>query len=294
MVGCRLVAIAAVVAVTMPLALASLFGPPRLGREGRLGGAGEALGRVALVVAHPDDEAMFFWPTLLQLQDAGLPLSVLCLSTGNFDGLGTTRRLEMERSCAQLGVAGEDLVILDVEGLQDGWRLWSEDLVAKHVLDFVQDRGAAIVLTFDEGGVSGHPNHVSTSRGVQRARDGKGAAMPFEVLLLDTVGLPRKYLGAASQWTDAFLDDSSAATCTWRHPLACLRALSCHWSQLVWYRILFTLFSRYSYVNTYTRYASFGEEEPSAVAAAAPPARQPTGSDAGRHEEPGAGARRRR
>eukprot|EP00971_Amphidinium_carterae_P299566 5951846-Amphidinium_carterae.1 len=44
--------------------------------------------RVALVVAHPDDEAVFFWPMLREFCGADIPVSVLCLSTGNADGLG--------------------------------------------------------------------------------------------------------------------------------------------------------------------------------------------------------------
>ena len=35
------------------------------------------------------------------------------------------------------------------------------------------------------------------------------------------------------------------------NPLECIMALSVHWSQLVWYRILFALCSRYAFVNTY-------------------------------------------
>lgn len=35
-----------------------------------------------LIVAHPDDECMFFGPSLAQLQSSGWQLSVLCLSTG--------------------------------------------------------------------------------------------------------------------------------------------------------------------------------------------------------------------
>lgn len=38
--------------------------------------------RVALVTAHPDDEAMFFSPTLLALAAQGCTLFLLCLSTG--------------------------------------------------------------------------------------------------------------------------------------------------------------------------------------------------------------------
>lgn len=38
--------------------------------------------RVLLVVAHPDDETMFFSPLLLSLTLFGVPVHVLCLSNG--------------------------------------------------------------------------------------------------------------------------------------------------------------------------------------------------------------------
>lgn len=40
--------------------------------------------RICLLIAHPDDEAMFFSPTLLALtdQDLGNHVKILCLSTG--------------------------------------------------------------------------------------------------------------------------------------------------------------------------------------------------------------------
>ncbi len=41
--------------------------------------------RALLVVAHPDDEAMFFAPTLLRLVASGGDTAVLCLSTGASD-----------------------------------------------------------------------------------------------------------------------------------------------------------------------------------------------------------------
>ena len=42
-----------------------------------------------LVIAHPDDECMFFTPTLLGLQSQNVVVHVLCLSTGNFAGACT-------------------------------------------------------------------------------------------------------------------------------------------------------------------------------------------------------------
>lgn len=38
--------------------------------------------RVLVVVAHPDDETMFFSPLLLSLTLFGVPVHVLCLSNG--------------------------------------------------------------------------------------------------------------------------------------------------------------------------------------------------------------------
>lgn len=76
--------------------------------------------RVLLLTAHPDDECMFFAPTLLGLTQARnggeepqriiekqkTPADVfsLCLSSGDADGLGETRKAELERSLDVLGV----------------------------------------------------------------------------------------------------------------------------------------------------------------------------------------------
>ena len=38
-----------------------------------------------LIIAHPDDEAMFFGPTLLSLSSS-CNVSILCLSNGNYKG----------------------------------------------------------------------------------------------------------------------------------------------------------------------------------------------------------------
>lgn len=75
-------------------------------------------GNILLLTAHPDDECMFFAPTLLRLLDDTAmekrpEVHSLCLSVGNADGLGDVRRHELERS-------------LDVLGVEDG-RRWVVD-----------------------------------------------------------------------------------------------------------------------------------------------------------------------
>lgn len=62
------------------------------------------LGRILLVIAHPDDESMFFLPTLLALRRAHLALYLLCLSTGNAYGKGKVRSNELRSVCRWLGV----------------------------------------------------------------------------------------------------------------------------------------------------------------------------------------------
>lgn len=46
--------------------------------------------RIALLIAHPDDEAMFFAPTLLALtkEELGNHVMILCLSSGMFLNIG--------------------------------------------------------------------------------------------------------------------------------------------------------------------------------------------------------------
>ena len=72
--------------------------------------------RVCLLIAHPDDEAMFFAPTVLALTRPGTGnhVSILCLSTGDADGLGETRKKELKKSGKLLGIGNEDdVVVLD-------------------------------------------------------------------------------------------------------------------------------------------------------------------------------------
>jgi N-acetylglucosaminylphosphatidylinositol deacetylase len=57
---------------------------------------------ILYVIAHPDDEAMFFVPSILELRRTN-NLHLLCLSNGNADGLGKIREKELHASCKYLG-----------------------------------------------------------------------------------------------------------------------------------------------------------------------------------------------
>ena len=90
---------------------------------------------ILYVIAHPDDEAMFFQPSIVTLRETN-KLYLLCLSNGNFDGLGRIREKELELSCKRLGFTEAPTVIDDPE-LQDGMNQeWSPKLVADYIAKF--------------------------------------------------------------------------------------------------------------------------------------------------------------
>ena len=114
-----------------------------------------------LVTAHPDDEVMFFTPVLL----AAKRCLILCLTDGGFRSRedGELRRREFKDSCKVYdGVEG---IVPRIDGVEDTPKAgtWSgrERAIVKVMESKISDLGGKVVniITFDEGGVSGHVNH---------------------------------------------------------------------------------------------------------------------------------------
>mmetsp|Transcript_24699 Transcript_24699/g.53885 ORF Transcript_24699/g.53885 Transcript_24699/m.53885 type:complete len:306 (+) Transcript_24699:111-1028(+) len=217
--------------------------------------------QVLLVVAHPDDEAMFFAPTLLSLAKLQVSVHVLCLSTGNFDGLGQLRTQEMLAACPALRVPAAHVKVIDDPRIQDGMEeFWSTTAILDHVEDALNSTHYDAVISFDWDGVSGHANHRAIHRALREMhRKAQAGASPpaasVQVWQLASVSLLRKYIG--------ILDVVPTTIATWRSASRELcfvtpelgrvwKAMSRHKSQWVWYRWLFVAFARYPYVNTLT------------------------------------------
>ena len=95
--------------------------------------------RCALIIAHPDDEVMFFSPLLNALENNGSVVFVLCLSTGNFEGLGKQRIEELYASAALHHIPREMVTIIDHPHLQDGMEtVWPIDTISNIVQEFLQ------------------------------------------------------------------------------------------------------------------------------------------------------------
>ena len=69
---------------------------------------------------------MFFAPSIIQLNSFN-KIYVLCLSNGNYEGLGKIRERELEKSCEVFEI--EPPTTIDVPKLQDGQQWNKEDVI---------------------------------------------------------------------------------------------------------------------------------------------------------------------
>ncbi|KAH7360066.1 putative deacetylase LmbE-like domain-containing protein [Rhexocercosporidium sp. MPI-PUGE-AT-0058] len=232
-----------------------------------------------IVTAHPDDECLFFAPSILGVLDRNLDTvgGLLVMSTGNNEGIGETRKAELQGSCAALGVEETRCVALDRPGIQDNpgvW--WDESLIESIVKEHVQKWHVDVIITFDEGGVSGHVNHRAVSAAIRNYATTDAHAPA--TYMLSTTMLIRKYTflldlpltSGPFSWRilqalfsrarasdpgshDAAGDRGVLVANTWSRYLASRQAFAKHASQYSWDRNLYMILSRYVWFNDLRR-----------------------------------------
>ncbi|KAI9258146.1 putative deacetylase LmbE-like domain-containing protein [Phascolomyces articulosus] len=217
--------------------------------------------QVLILTAHPDDECMFFGPTITALRSVSKTrVHVLCLSTGNADGLGVTRKKELTRSCQVLGIPPSNVKALDHAELQDGMKnTWSPSLIATIIKDYVSKHKIDTMITFDDYGVSGHPNHIAAYNGARHFIE--SCKDKIKLYTLSSILLPRKYIGIGDLvfmtiekrlFHNKKKEENEEDVVFVSSPLDYLishKAMRRHDSQLVWFRWLYVTFSRYMFVN---------------------------------------------
>jgi len=121
---------------------------------------------VLAVCAHPDDESFGLGAVLSAFAEQGARTSVLCLTHGEASTLGAEagdlhriRQEEFGSAAEALGVDAAHLL-----GFGDG-RVADEPVaaLAAEVSHAVARAGADLLLVFDEGGITGHPDHVTAT-----------------------------------------------------------------------------------------------------------------------------------
>ncbi|XP_064251076.1 N-acetylglucosaminyl-phosphatidylinositol de-N-acetylase isoform X3 [Passer domesticus] len=127
---------------------------------------------------------------------------------------------------------------------------WDTQLLATLVLEHIEAKNINLVVTFDAGGVSGHANHISLYTAVRYLHSEGKLPEGCRVLVLESVNLCRKYISFLDVLISCLLPRDALFILTEEETEQAKRAMRCHRSQLLWFRQLYLLFSRYLVLNS--------------------------------------------
>ncbi|KAF4072982.1 hypothetical protein AMELA_G00253760 [Ameiurus melas] len=128
---------------------------------------------------------------------------------------------------------------------------WSIALTASLILKHIATYSINLVLTFDEGGVSGHANHIAIYKAFSHLAFVGRIPEDCQVLSLQTISILRKYLSIFELPISWLLPSSFCCIIGPNEYKKAKEAMFHHRSQLLWFRRLYILFSRYMFVNTF-------------------------------------------
>lgn len=218
--------------------------------------------KLLLVTSHPDDEVMYYSPLLLALRRKQVScVHILCLSNGDFEGLGHIRANELYHACEVMQIPADHVTVVNHPALRDGPNVhWSPVLIADIIIAHVNTLQPDAVVTFDEHGVSGHTNHVHTHQGCLLAvsqlqlernttSDKRSKQQQVRGYVLQSPPWYRKYIGPCDLLASLWGSEQDVAVSA--NLIVLYRAMTAHRSQCQWYRVLFLLFSRLSFINSF-------------------------------------------
>ncbi|CCH59171.1 hypothetical protein TBLA_0B03300 [Henningerozyma blattae CBS 6284] len=260
---------------------------------------------LSLIIAHPDDEIMFFSPTLLQLNnylEKDIMFNVVCLSQG-LDSTGSfkdpQRVHELNDSLNLLFNRGSNnehnrnfkLIQLDyTDGMKE---IWNMDLIVDDLLQNLNftDNGINLLLTFDKSGVSNHKNHLACNEAVTKLLKYSNpdsnligiflnshsknfflkysffVSKLFTIIKLKffrSISLFYSFCFPNSDFLQSYqiishydLNTKTNLSFTFFNPfakymLSYSTMLNAHESQMVWFRYLWWIFSRFAFINDLT------------------------------------------
>ncbi|WEJ95412.1 N-acetylglucosaminyl-phosphatidylinositol de-N-acetylase [Yamadazyma tenuis] len=110
---------------------------------------------VYYVIGHPDDEVMFFSPSILELSKPIYhnTLKLICLSVGDAvdSSYGPIRSRELHESARILGLHHDDVVVADE--FKDGMdETWDHSRISQVLSHHISEKSNVVIVTFDELG----------------------------------------------------------------------------------------------------------------------------------------------
>lgn len=122
-----------------------------------------AAGRVLVVCAHPDDESFGLGAVISTLVARGASIDLVCLTRGEASSLGAAADLAEARG-SELEAAAAVLGVTRVHQFEHPDGHLSAVDIGVLVAD-IQPYAAVsdLLLVFDEGGITGHPDHIQAT-----------------------------------------------------------------------------------------------------------------------------------
>ena len=186
-----------------------------------------SLATMVCVHAHPDDEAFFGAGATAHYAALGHRVVLITCTSGQlgYDARGlsgdqeghdemqtrATRAQELQRSAETLGVARVVTLGYDDSGMM-GWPQNQNphafmnanvDAVARTIASLFDEEDAKVIVTYDENGFYGHPDHIQAHRVAWRAHQLAGAGAFYATAAPDFPGVTTRV--DASAYLDAKL-----------------------------------------------------------------------------------------
>ena len=168
------------------------------------------------IFAHPDDETFGAGGAMALAAAGGVPTWIVCATDGDLGGEEGARELDPELRRGELRCAmgalgvGEPVFLGYGDSGMEGWpkpagclALADAEEVVGRLVDVIRELRPATIVTFDPGGIYGHPDHVTISaRATEAFR--RAAAEPGGPSTLYHQALSRSDLGGwaemQAQW----------------------------------------------------------------------------------------------
>lgn len=169
------------------------------------------------VFAHPDDETFGVGGSMASAVDAGARVVTICATRGEVgeiadpllataETLGAVREAELRAACAELGVHDVRFLGYRDSGMEGtlenadprAFANAPDEEVVERIAVHFRELRPDVVVTFEPGGVYGHPDHKKISRCATAAFDLAGGSRLF-------------YAGPSRSWFAAFIADLKAA-----------------------------------------------------------------------------------
>ena len=149
--------------------------------------------RLLLSFAHPDDESFGMGGTIARYVNEGVDVSLICATDGDvgtipedmqgqYDTIRELRLAELECASQKLGFSHvatfgyRDSGMMGSESNEDPkclWYTWQHDPdhVVKQVVDVIRELKPQVVVTFNQYGGYGHPDHIAIQQATEKAFD---------------------------------------------------------------------------------------------------------------------------